>query len=178
MPADVDARRRCSVSENSDDVARPHFDEQHPFVRRQVMRFARLAQLVLRTPAASPVSGRLAMIADRRVRRFVNELQRGGVGLDPVHAQLGRSQHARHQRRHDDRDDEERRDLDAFGPLDDVDDRRVDEDQRSAAGSRASARRRARAASVTASAADPISTSTPVAYAPPCDVDVGIEAAS
>ena len=30
-----------------------------------------------------------------------------------------------------------RRDLDAFGPLDDVDDRRVDEDQRDAARSRA-----------------------------------------
>ena len=57
-------------------------------------------------------------------------------------------------------DDEQARDLDAFGPLDDVDDRRVDEDERDR---RVNQPRCRGMAIVTAIAADVISTSTPVA---------------
>ena len=56
-------------------------------------------------------------------------------------------------------DDEQARDLNAFGPLDDVDDRRVDEDQRD----QHEPLRPLGTASVTAIAAEVISTSTPVA---------------
>ena len=62
-----------------------------------------------------------------------------------------------------------------FGPLDDVDDGGVGEHHRDQARSRCHERRARQPASVTARAAEPISTSTPVAYAPPCGVDVGVE---
>ena len=139
------------------------------------MRLLRLAQFVrvlFRQPGVRPVRDD----ADRRVRHLSEKLLGHRVGGDALHAQLGRAQHPRDQRRHDDRDDEPRRDLHAVGPLDDVGDCRVDEHQRDDRRRHPLAMLPARRApSVTATAADVISTSTPVAYAPPCAVDVRVE---
>ena len=126
MAADVGAGHLGSVRELGG-VARSDLDEQDAFVDRQVMRVARLAQLVL-VPRGRPVSGRLAMIRSGAPPLSRMNRSRRLVGFDPLHPQLGGAQHPRDQRRHDDRDDEEGRDLDAFGALEDVHDRGVDED--------------------------------------------------
>ena len=58
---------------------------------------------------------------------LLDELRRGLVEDEAVHAQLRRSKRPRHQRRDHDAEDEQRRDLDAFGPLHHVRDRGVEE---------------------------------------------------
>ena len=96
-------------------VAGPDLQEQHRLVRRQVMRIARLVQLVL-------VLGDVALVgavrddpdgAEPRGASSMN-CRRGRVRLDAAHAKLGRSQHPRDQRGADDRHDEDRRDLQAL----------------------------------------------------------------
>ena len=72
-------------------------------------------------------------------------------------------------------EDEERRDLDAFGPLEDVRDRRVDEHDRDRHERRPTDARCRHAVIATASAAELMSTSTPVAYAPPCASTLALE---
>ena len=66
----------------------------------------------------------------RRAAGLVDEPLGRLVELDLGHAQLGRAPEPRDERDDHDRGDEEGGDLDAVRPLDDVDDRRVDEDQR------------------------------------------------
>ena len=150
-------------------VRRLHFDEQHARVRRQVMRLLRVAQLarvLVGQPRVRPVRDD----ADRHVRRLAEELSAAiGSAVTPC------------TRSSVDRSTREMSEvtmivtmnqvaiLHAVGPLDDVGDRRVDEDQRDDGERRSSCAAVCVAApSVTATAADVISTSTPVAYAPPC----------
>ena len=111
------------------DVPWPHLEKEDTLVGRQVMRVARFAQLVLvflHQTAIRPVGND----SDRCVGRRVDEFTRRLVGIDAVHSQLRRAEHARGHGRDDDRDNENRCDLDAFGTLDDVDQRRVTENER------------------------------------------------
>ena len=97
-----------------------------------------------------------------------HEFQRLTVQVDVGGVQFKGAPDPGEQRDHDDAQDEERRDPEPFGPFEDVGDRGVDEhhgDDAEADGALALLRRRAE--SVTATAAEVISTSTPVAYAPP-----------
>ena len=74
-------------------IAGLHLEKQHRIVDRDVMRIARLAQLVLVLLRSAPVRGRLAMIRTASPP-FGRGDERGGqfVRLDAEHAQLGRTQ--------------------------------------------------------------------------------------
>ena len=97
------------------------------------------------------------------VVNLVHEAARRLVQLDAIDPELQRTPQAWDERDGHDRSDEEPGDLHAVRPLDDVDHRRVGEDQGDGpeSGRRPAAARRAE--SVTATAAEVIRTSTPVA---------------
>ena len=118
-----------------------HLEEHHASVGRQVMRLARFAQL-RRVLLGQPGIGPVGDDAERLARRGVQELPRQVVVLHAVRAQLGGPHHARDQRARHDGDDEPRRDLEALGPLGDVDRGRVEEHREHDAEKRATARRR------------------------------------
>ena len=117
----------------------------------------------MHTQSASPLSLRLAMI---RIVPFAASLINCRaliVQINSLDAQFSGTPNSRKQRSEDDRENEERSDLDAFGSFVNVLNRRVDEDQSDQEIDDTSSRPFLRAASVTAIAAEVINTSTPVA---------------
>jgi hypothetical protein len=115
-------------------VARPDLEEQHHVVGRCAIASASVSLRAY--SAGSPVFGRLAMMrtAFRRPlpSRIASRSRR--TRTPSIRISVDRSTRETSDD-HDDRHDEPRRDLDALGPLDDVDDGRVEKDRRDRAGS-------------------------------------------
>src|SRR5947209_6835925 len=110
-------------------VAHLHLKEQDLLFFRDVVVLALLFlfQPVLPDIAAPRPDGDDVYLASASL---ANERLGGLVHLYPLDAQLGRAPHPRQERRDDDSPDEDGSDLDSVGALDDVDHRRVREDQR------------------------------------------------
>src|SRR5262245_26531659 len=105
-------------------VVQFHFKKDQLTVK-EIVRVARLFLFMFVGVAA----GAMRDDSDGLLARFFDETLSRFVELYRPDAQLRRSQSARHERSGDRYCNEERSDLDSFGPLYDVGDRRIDEDQ-------------------------------------------------
>src|SRR6187399_406629 len=90
-------------------------------------RLAQLLRVLGRAPRPRPAGDDSQRLS---ATRLVDELRGQRVGDDTEHPQFRRPERAGYERRDDDAGDEDRSDLDAFRPLEDVGDARVYEDNR------------------------------------------------